>query len=148
MARATVPGDLVLFQFDKDAAADHIGIIEKDNGDTITCIEGNTAPNNDANGGAVMRRTRKKSLIMAVARPAYPETLTVEVEKLQKGSRGETARALQLLLIGSGTSCGGSGADGIFGADTETAVKSFQKRHGLTVDGIVGRNTWAKLLGV
>jgi N-acetylmuramoyl-L-alanine amidase len=43
-------------------------------------------------------------------------------------------------------SCGGSGADGIFGAGTENAVKAFQRHHGLTVDGIVGKITWTKLL--
>lgn len=95
-----------------------------------------------------MRRTRKKSLIMAVARPAYPETITVEVDKLSRGFRGETVRALQLLLIGSNMSCGGSGADGIFGTGTEEAVRKFQKHHVLTIDGIVGKETWNKLLGV
>jgi peptidoglycan hydrolase-like protein with peptidoglycan-binding domain len=93
-----------------------------------------------------MRRQRKKSLIMAVARPAYPETLTVEVDKLSQGARGGSVRPLQLLLIGSGMDCGKSGADGIFGADTKTAVEAFQRHHGLTVDGIVGQNTWSKLL--
>lgn len=93
-----------------------------------------------------MRRTRKKSLIMAVARPAYPSTITVEVEQLEKGARSGSVRPLQLLLIGSGMSCGGSGADGIFGAGTENAVKAFQRHHSLTVDGIVGKTTWSKLL--
>jgi peptidoglycan hydrolase-like protein with peptidoglycan-binding domain len=83
---------------------------------------------------------------MAVARPAYPEGLTVEVEQLAKGARSGSVRPLQLLLIGSGMSCGGSGADGIFGAGTENAVKAFQRHHGLAVDGIAGKNTWAKLL--
>lgn len=93
-----------------------------------------------------MRRTRKKSLIMAVARPAYPSTITVEVEQVSRGDRGGSVRPLQLLLIGSGMACGSSGADGIFGSGTESAVKAFQRHHGLTVDGIAGRNTWAKLL--
>jgi lysozyme len=35
--------------------------------------------------------------------------------------------------------------DGVFGAKTEAAVKAYQKRHGLTVDGVVGPKTWAKL---
>lgn len=145
------PGDLVFFQFDKDAASDHIGIIEKDNGDTISTIEGNTSPNSDANGGAVMRRTRKKSLIMAVARPKHPqeavEKVTISLSKLRKGSRGSEVKALQRLLIGSGFGCGASGADGIFGGDTLTAVKAFQKSSGLEADGIVGRDTWTKILG-
>ena len=32
--------------------------------------------------------------------------------------------------------------DGIFGAGTEAAVKAFQQKYGLTVDGVVGRMTW------
>lgn len=145
------PGDLVFFQFDKDAASDHIGIIEKDNGDTISTIEGNTSTSSDDNGGTVMRRTRKKSLIMAVARPKYPqeavEKVTISLSKLRKGSRGSEVKALQRLLIGSGFGCGASGADGIFGGDTLTAVKAFQKSNGLEADGIVGRDTWTKILG-
>lgn len=35
--------------------------------------------------------------------------------------------------------------DGIFGKNTEYAVKEFQKDNGLTVDGIVGKNTWEGL---
>ena len=35
--------------------------------------------------------------------------------------------------------------DGIYGANTEFAVMSFQKANGLAVDGIVGKNTWSEL---
>jgi peptidoglycan hydrolase-like protein with peptidoglycan-binding domain len=98
-----------------------------------------------------MRRTRKKSLIMAVARPNYaavePKTVAIEVEVLKKGSRGEAVKALQRLLIGNGLGCGNAGVDGIFGNDTVTAAKEFQRRNGLTCDGIVGKDTWGKLLG-
>jgi peptidoglycan hydrolase-like protein with peptidoglycan-binding domain len=38
-------------------------------------------------------------------------------------------------------------ADGLFGRGTENAVKKFQAAHGLTVDGVVGANTWRALLG-
>lgn len=38
--------------------------------------------------------------------------------------------------------------DGLAGKDTEAAISSFQKKHGLVVDGCVGLKTWEKLLGV
>ena len=56
---------------------------------------------------------------------------------LKIGSRGNEVRQLQAKL-----NCA---VDGIFGPITEEAVKDFQQANGLTVDGIVGSNTWAKL---
>ena len=38
--------------------------------------------------------------------------------------------------------------DGEFGTKTKTAVVEFQKKHGLTPDGIVGKKTWRKLLAI
>ena len=50
-------GDIVIFDWNKDGIGDHIGLIEKNNGNgTYTTIEGNTAVGNDSNGGEVMRR--------------------------------------------------------------------------------------------
>jgi hypothetical protein len=57
------------------------------------------------------------------------------MEVLKKGSKGESVRTLQEFLKIT--------VDGDFGPKTESAVKAFQKKTGLTVDGIVGRNTWA-----
>lgn len=37
------------------------------------------------------------------------------------------------------------GLDGIFGANTENAVKRYQSSRGLTSDGIIGCNTWRSL---
>lgn len=37
------------------------------------------------------------------------------------------------------------GLDGIFGTQTENAVRNYQRTRGLTVDGIVGCNTWRAL---
>ena len=64
---------------------------------------------------------------------------------LRKGSKGEYVTALQTMLIQKGYSCGSYGADGDFGSATEAAVKAFQSDHGLTVDGVVGKSTWAAL---
>lgn len=42
----------------------------------------------------------------------------------------------------------GVAADGKFGAGTKEAVIKFQKKNGLTADGVVGLATWKKILGV
>ena len=91
------PGDIVLFDWNKNNSSDHIGIIEKKNSDgTYGTIEGNTSLTNNANGGQVMRRTRKQSEISYICRPKYTETED-EYEKLKEdGEWGEaTTRASQ-----------------------------------------------------
>lgn len=42
----------------------------------------------------------------------------------------------------------GVAVDGLFGKNTDTAVRNFQRSNGLVVDGCVGINTWKKILGV
>ena len=61
-------------------------------------------------------------------------------------SMGNITKLLQERLNTLGFNCGS--ADGIFGYNTQSAVKNFQRVKGLTVDGIVGKNTWKKLLGL
>jgi peptidoglycan hydrolase-like protein with peptidoglycan-binding domain len=58
------------------------------------------------------------------------------------GSSGITVRVLQRLLIAHGY---GLRVDGGFGPLTEAAVKAFQNRRNLLVDGIVGQRTWREL---
>ena len=67
---------------------------------------------------------------------------------IKRGSKGPYVKECQEDLIKLGYDVGKSGADGIFGANTEKAVKAFQKDHdgpdgkALKIDGIVGSNTW------
>ena len=87
----------------------------------------------------------------ASASPAVPATQAKTITglpTLKKGSRGDTVKALQILLKGYGYALGIWGADGDFGSATENAVECFQEDNGLEVDGVVGAKTWAKLLGV
>ena len=63
---------------------------------------------------------------------------------LRRNSRNEAVRWLQNKLNSLGFDCGK--ADGIFGTKTENAVKRFQAKNGLAADGIVGKNTWSKLI--
>lgn len=37
------------------------------------------------------------------------------------------------------------GLDGVFGVQTYNAVRNYQRSRGLTVDGIIGCNTWRSL---
>ena len=64
----------------------------------------------------------------------------------RKGARGNITRLIQERLNSLGYNCGK--VDGIFGAGTYVAVIAFQKAHGLSADGIVGKNTWRALLGL
>jgi hypothetical protein len=57
---------------------------------------------------------------------------------LKRGSKGEAVRALQRALVAAGFALE---IDGDFGRKTEDAVKEFQRRKGLAVDGVVGPNT-------
>lgn len=65
---------------------------------------------------------------------------------LKYGSRGDAVRNIQSSLNAIGYNAGST--DGIFGRNTESAVKNFQKTYGLEVDGIVGKETLAKLESV
>ena len=82
------------------------------------------------------------------AKKEEPAGVTVTLSVLKKGDKGAEVKALQALLKGLGYSIGIWGADGDFGAATEKAVKQFQKKMGLEVDGIVGKATWSALLGL
>lgn len=65
---------------------------------------------------------------------------------LKKGASGNITKLLQEKLVKLGYST--NGVDGIFGAGTYNAVREFQKTRALTADGIVGQNTWRKLLNL
>lgn len=62
---------------------------------------------------------------------------------LQDGSTGSAVAALQQRLTQLGFNP--QGVDGVFGPDTLAAVKAFQASQGITVDGIVGPQTWGRL---
>jgi putative chitinase len=66
------------------------------------------------------------------------EEILDDIGVLRKGSRGEGVKIMQEAL--------GIGADGVFGAGTERALKNWQAENGLTADGIAGPATFGKLL--
>jgi peptidoglycan hydrolase-like protein with peptidoglycan-binding domain len=73
--------------------------------------------------------------------PPAPQTnLTV----LRRGMRGDAVRDLQEKLRAKGFLQ--SRADGVFGRQTQVAVKALQRQYQLPADGIVGPATWEVLL--
>ena len=73
--------------------------------------------------------------------------IPIQVRMLRRGMKGADVKTLQAALITYGFSCGTAGADGDFGSATDAALRKFQNKYDLGVDGIAGNATWSKLLG-
>ena len=85
-------------------------------------------------------------LILAISGVTYIANINKnnEVEVLSKyGSRGDEVRKIQEKLKRWGYYNGS--VDGIYGSKTVESVKSFQRKNGLTVDGIAGSQTLAAM---
>ena len=111
--RSAAAGDVVLFDWGGDGVADHVGIVEQNNGSYLTTIEGNTSngSGSQSNGGVVARRTRSFSSVRCVLRPTY-------------GSATSSAPAQG----------GGIAVDGYWGSDTTLLA---QRVAGTPQDGVV-----------
>jgi peptidoglycan hydrolase-like protein with peptidoglycan-binding domain len=77
--------------------------------------------------------------VAAANAPTPPPTTTEHTVTLSSGEEGRQVSLLQHAL--------GIAVDGIFGPQTEAAVRAFQTAHGLEADGVVGPLTWAALNG-
>ena len=67
---------------------------------------------------------------------------------LRQGSTGSAVEQLQFwlnTLAQYESSIPSLTVDGVYGTGTANAVRAFQRKYGLTVDGVVGRNTWTEL---
>lgn len=163
-AHVPSPGDIMFYDWDDNGSgdnkgqSDHVGIVEKISGNTVTVIEGNY-------NNACKRRTMKVNgrYIRGYGVPKYtasPVTPTatntgakgnvsISLPILCKGSKGDSVKALQALLNGFGFTDANEKAlalDGNFGTATLYALKAYQTAKGLEVDGYCGVNTWKSLL--
>lgn len=92
--------------------------------------------------GLVKRRKAEKELFLKElgvspsASVSYPNIL------LKLGSKGKYVQMVQRVLNKNGCHLA---IDGDFGEKTKQAVQTYQKNHGLHVDGIVGKITWDRL---
>ena len=163
------PGWLVLYDWNDKGSGDckggpeHIGVVEKVENGKITFIEGNhDGADTDRTDGVERRvlavNARYLRGYIAPKYDAEPATNTkpaasnastvkVDLDQLKKGAKGEQVKALQRMLYAMGYELGNNNPiDGNFGPKTDTAVRAYQKKKSLTVDGIVGAKTWNKLL--
>lgn len=68
--------------------------------------------------------------------------VTSPSDNVKKGDKGEGVKLVQQALKDAGYKVS---VDGDFGNQTDAAVRQFQKKNNLTVDGVVGKITWGKL---
>ena len=69
--------------------------------------------------------------------------VTIEMPVLRKGDKSQAVKTMQACLDVYGY---GLSIDGSFGGKSDAALRDFQKKHGLTVDGVCGKNSWNALL--
>ena len=87
------PGDIVFFNFPGEAVYDHTGIVVKDNGSTISVLEGNTSPpgggGSQSNGGGVYLKTRPKDgTIIGYGRPRFQKAEPIDRSFIRWGGEG------------------------------------------------------------
>lgn len=81
---------------------------------------------------------------LAYTEPEVTEEYDEDMDTLKRGLRGAQVRTLQRLL--NSVIDAGLEVDGDFGYLTHDAVRRYQSSRGLEVDGVVGVNTWKRLL--
>ena len=92
----------------------------------------------------LIRKEGKNGYTKPTAQATKTDTCTVTLPVLRTGSSGGYVRTLQILL--NKYDRARLTEDGVFGGGTEHAVRLYQRKRGLTVDGVVGRATWSQLM--
>jgi len=90
-----------------------------------------------------MGKSRRKLAWLVLLIVLISAMLPVSATSLKQGAKGDAVKTLQTKLRRWGYYSGA--VDGVFGAGTKKAVIAFQKKNGLTPDGVVGSATAAAL---
>ena len=130
-AKATVQDQVVSGEAEYRQLFGRLSTWYGDKGSTATQLK---APE----GGALMRA------VDAMEKAARPERPASTRPVVRFGSEGADVKSAQSFLALRGFSAGAQ--DGVFGAQTEAAVKRFQAARGLNADGVIGPQTWKSLL--
>lgn len=152
-------GDIVIFKH--NGVFTHTGFVIEVQGDKFKTIEGNTSGASGivANGGGVCQKSYYNSQLPGTkfCRPDYSivtsiksgsstnTSTTVTKNWIEYGDKGNDVKTLQTKLNKVGYKLE---VDGICGNATVAAIKDFQKKYNLAVDGQAGKNTITKLNSV
>ncbi|WP_051742941.1 LysM peptidoglycan-binding domain-containing protein [Kitasatospora sp. MBT66] len=157
-------GDIVFFTWDGGPTADHVGIVLEDSapGQQVKTVEGNTARSSGAgqgSGGCVVRKTRPRSSILGVGRPAYSsggtgtttptgQTVTIDGKPYGPGAVGDHVTAMGRALVRAGCSRYTEGPGPVWGTADTSSFRAWQLKLGdnADADGIPGPKQLARLL--
>ncbi len=135
-------GDVIYFYSSAKGRIGHVGIVYKVSGNTVYTIEGNTSGASTlvTNGGGVKKKSYNMSSTYIDGYGSVDYSVvtgggSAPATVLANGAEGTAVLEMQKKLALLGYDLGAYGCDGDFGDDTETALKAFQKDHGLTVNG-------------
>jgi surface antigen len=96
---------------------------------------------NPAVSGITVTETKPVVNTSKLNASANKTTVTTSSTAMRRGNSGSAVKELQQKLIRLGYSCGGYGADGVYGQDTENAVRKFQTNNNLTQNGVADSKT-------
>lgn len=102
----------------------------------MDCSKTITRPRRHVFGALALGALLSVSPVLVFSSPATAQGTAFSVSGLARGARGESVKSVQQALVNQGIQVAG-GVDGVFGAGTEAAVKSFQAEHGLPQSGQV-----------
>lgn len=137
LTTAPEPGDIVIYDWEGNGYADHIGIFIRWKNTQKTLLEayeGNTSQGNNSDGGKVMLRERSRNIVKSFINPGvYANVTVVEPgDVLRNGDRGSAVTVLQKHLFDLGYAIE---VDGWFGKQTEDFLKQFQQENNMSVTG-------------
>ena len=157
-------GDIFFFDHDRERdplkdskPLDHVAVVIKVEGNYVHYVDGN-----GDQSGLVLARSRNINTFNfdcaypdyymryvgdeKKAEPVENKTEEWKLPVLVRGEFGKSVKVLQYILSAEKFNIGSCGVDGLFGPDTENAVKTYQNAVGLPETGIVDLATWKSLL--
>ena len=132
--------DIIFFDWDNSHDADHVGVIVEKKGNLIKYVDFNGSNRRKRGYGYIRTDVLVDTrTVRAIFR--YNDTLQetkktyteVDMPLIRRGMKGAIVKLIQAII--------GSTTDGMFGENTEQAVKEYQRKNNCEVDGIVGDET-------